>query len=163
MSMVYQWRPGSRFSTVDAQTAGERLAKLEEQNGQLTAQIVVDDARPEAAPLHSIFEWDDSIAAEKYREEQARHVIRSVVVTEIIPNQQRPVRAFVHIQKQEDVRSTSERTYANTMKVFQDEELREQVIKRARRELMGWHQRYNEFVEFSQTVAAIEKEVLVAV
>ena len=47
-------------------------------NGQLTPQIVVDEARPETAPLHDRFEWDDATAGEAYRRTQAADLIRSV-------------------------------------------------------------------------------------
>jgi len=47
-------------------------------SGILTPSAVVDEARPEDSPLHAAFEWDDSIAAEKYRLEQARRLLRQV-------------------------------------------------------------------------------------
>lgn len=57
----------------------EALRALEE-NGRLTARDVVTAARDPASPLHDCFEWDDSTAAEAWRTEQARSLIRSVVV-----------------------------------------------------------------------------------
>lgn len=45
--------------------------------GLLRPQAVVDEARKEASPLHSAFEWDDAIAGEKYRLGQAQKLIRS--------------------------------------------------------------------------------------
>ncbi len=49
-------------------------------DGSILAQDVVDAARPEGSPLHSHFTWDDSIAADAYRVEQARRLIRSYKV-----------------------------------------------------------------------------------
>lgn len=46
-----------------------------EQNGRLTPSSVVDAARDPASPLHAQFEWDDGVAAERYREIQARKLI----------------------------------------------------------------------------------------
>lgn len=59
------------------------LAELEN-GGRLTATDVVEAARIETSPLHRYFEWDDDAAAEAYRIEQARRLIRSVkvIVTE---------------------------------------------------------------------------------
>ena len=70
----------------DAQVVGEVCYELEKQ-GRLTPKELVDASRPEDAPLHDEFEWNNTIAAEKYREVQAGYIIRSVAVkvTEIKP------------------------------------------------------------------------------
>ena len=77
--MVYQWKEGARIS---------------EQNA-LTAQRLVDESRPEDAPLHAAFEWNDTIAAEEWRKHTARHIINSLVIRE---EAQAPVRAFFNIR-----------------------------------------------------------------
>lgn len=56
------------------------LRALERENGRLIPADVVDAARDPASPLHAHFEWDDSAAAEKYRLDQARTLIRSVKI-----------------------------------------------------------------------------------
>jgi hypothetical protein len=43
---------------------------------------VVELARDENTALHNLFTWDDSIAAEKYREHEAGCIIRNIVVVE---------------------------------------------------------------------------------
>jgi hypothetical protein len=48
--------------------------------GKLTPSRVVDAARNPDHPLHTHFDWDDSAAAELWRVEQARRLIRSVRV-----------------------------------------------------------------------------------
>ena len=40
-------------------------------HGQLTPQAVVNSAREAGSPLHKYFEWDNGIAAEKFRIGQA--------------------------------------------------------------------------------------------
>ena len=57
-----------------------RLKALQDASGIITPDAVVADAEDEASPLHSYFEWDDSVAGMKYRIEQARTLIRSVRV-----------------------------------------------------------------------------------
>ena len=56
------------------------LRKLEDKDGRLTPEAVVEAARSEDDPMHSYFEWDDAKAGEKYRVDQARTLIRSVRV-----------------------------------------------------------------------------------
>lgn len=79
--MKYKWRETYR-GAVDADVAGAELGRIKRTYGELTAQAVVDESRPEEAPLHPVFEWDDAVAAEKYRRSQAQTVIRALVVVE---------------------------------------------------------------------------------
>jgi hypothetical protein len=48
--------------------------------GRLTKDAVVQDARKKSSPLHSYFEWDDSIAGQRYRLVQAEELIGEVTV-----------------------------------------------------------------------------------
>jgi hypothetical protein len=66
---------GSRFTDKDAKIIGPALENLNAE-GKGTAADIVDAARPDDAPLHRYFEWDDGVAAERYRETQARHMAR---------------------------------------------------------------------------------------
>jgi hypothetical protein len=59
----------------------DKLIEIAGKNGgRLTAEAIVEDARNPESILHECFEWDDSIAAELYRIEQARAMVRSVRV-----------------------------------------------------------------------------------
>lgn len=83
----YQWRDSFlNFYRLDANIAGEVLADLESSEGQLTAQGVVDAARPKDSPLHPAFEWDDQKAAESFRLVQARSMIKSIEVVVQAPD-----------------------------------------------------------------------------
>ena len=59
----------------------EYLAALYEKHGRLTPAVIVKDARRPTSILHDQFEWDDGKAAQQWREEQARVLIRSIRVT----------------------------------------------------------------------------------
>lgn len=74
----------------------KELKKLE-RKGEITSQRVVNAARNESHPLHGCFEWDDTVAGEKWRNEQARRIIRTVeyeVTTENVTT-----RAAMYIRK----------------------------------------------------------------
>jgi hypothetical protein len=66
--------------------------------GLLRAEDVVDAARDEATALHSLFTWDDSVAAEKWRLTQARQIIR-VFIHKALPadddEKGKPVRVYI--------------------------------------------------------------------
>lgn len=59
---------------------GVELSRIYAEKGELKTKTVVDEARPDGAVLHPVFEWQDSIAGEKYREWQARDLIRSIQI-----------------------------------------------------------------------------------
>lgn len=59
----------------------QQLQSIYNENGTITPQLVVDTARDDAHPLHKHFQWDDSIAGELYRCNQAGQMIRRVTIT----------------------------------------------------------------------------------
>ena len=56
------------------------LKAIEDEKGRLTAEAVVQTATPEDHPLHGQFEWDDEAAGHQHRLDQARHLIKAVMV-----------------------------------------------------------------------------------
>ncbi len=80
----------------DAQVIGEALAKISKAHeGRLKPQDVIAAARDAKSPLNSFFEWNDEKAADSYRLDQARSIIRIVRVVE--EDDRPPSRAFVSI------------------------------------------------------------------
>jgi len=121
MTITYSFRTGTRVSGVDAQVAGQELARISRENGELTAPLVVQDARPDDAPLHPVFEWNDEVAAELHREHQARNLIRSVQIVREGEPQPEPV--YVHI--------SSAGSYLPAEEVVQRVDLYEQAYRDA--------------------------------
>lgn len=69
-------------------------------NHPVTPVMVLDAARREDSPLHGLFVWDDTEAAEKYRLIQAKGFLRAVV--RVLPSApQGPVRASVRMLQNE--------------------------------------------------------------
>lgn len=71
----YKWRDGSRRKVAPDAAAAE-FRRIKNKYGALKARAVVDESRPEDAPLHPEFLWDDYAAAELYRRVQAQTMIR---------------------------------------------------------------------------------------
>lgn len=63
-----------------------RLRQLEREDGHLDPEGVINDARDDASPLHSYFEWNDAQAAHEHRLSQARRLIRSVKIEVVVRN-----------------------------------------------------------------------------
>lgn len=150
--MIYQWKAGARVG-LDAQAAGEELERIRvHHNGRLQAEAVVDAARPKASILHPHFEWDDRAAAEQFRVEQAKYLVRSITVRMEKPSGAKaPIRAFVSVERDED------RSYTSLAHAMSDAELRAQVLEQAWRELEAWRQRHAELVELAEIFAAIDQ------
>lgn len=73
------------------------LQHLYDGNGKLlTPKIVLHDARRVHSPLHHLFEWDDTRAAELYRSGQARDLIRGVRVEVRVRRETLSVPAWIH-------------------------------------------------------------------
>lgn len=144
--MVYEWKEGSRFK-VDAQVAGEMCAELEKE-GRLTAKNLLDANRPEDAPLHDEFEWDDEQAAELYREEQARKIIRCIVVKH--ENVKEPVRQFINVD-------IGERKYYSVDVLLQTESTRSAMLRSALAELSSFQRKYKMLKELAQVFTAIDQ------
>lgn len=121
--MTYNFRNGYR-AAVSAETAGVELDRIRRDNGELSAQLVVDESRPDEAPLHPVFEWDDAIAAEEHRKHQARTIIRSIQVVDG-DNPGEPV--YVHIK--------SAGAYVPTSEVVQRLDLYEEAYRDAQSRL----------------------------
>ena len=68
------------MAPVGADVVGEELERIRAKTGQLIPDDVVKAARPKKSPIHTAFEWDDTVASEKYRVHQARNLIRAVRV-----------------------------------------------------------------------------------
>ncbi len=156
--MVYRFRDGVRLAG-SAQVVGETLEDVRRRNGgRLTAASVLSDARRRRSPLHRYFEWNDQAAAKEYRLAQARLLIRAVVVVSGPEDEQQfaPVRAFVMCGEAEE----RPRSFTHVCEAMRDEELREQVLSRARDELLVWRKRYEALREFARVHEAIDEMVV---
>lgn len=121
-------------------------------HGELTPEIVVDEARPEGAPLHDRFEWDNEIAGEKYRIVQAQQIIRSVQI-EFIDNrtgERKFVRGF-HSRREA---GQSESGYQPTEEIVQDEVALRLLLKQCEREIADLKRKYGHLSEFADMMRA---------
>lgn len=153
-NVVYRWnpRPGFDFKG-DAQSIGEHLEELATQTGSITPEAVVTDARNPASPLHENFEWDDTAAADSWREHTARNLIGSLVVVRVNETQVAgTVRAFVSVRQE-----NNKGVYAPIVTVMEDAEMRRRLLERARQELHQWRNRYTSLSEFARVFTAIDE------
>lgn len=136
----------------NVQQMGEHLERLRSVNGYLSPPMVVEDARDPSSPTHNAFEWDDTAAAERYRLEQARYLLRAIVILREPTNgDPKQVRAFVNVRETE-----GGPIYTSINIAMGDPAMRQAVLQQAWRELEGWRQRYSEYQELSHVFEVIE-------
>ncbi len=129
----------------------DALQRVYDEHEQLTPALVVDVARDPSHELHSRFEWDDQVAGEAWRREQAHQLIRSVRVVYregTDTDAARSVRAF------HAVRTDQGHVYKPVDEVVGDDFTRQLVLNDMRREWQTLHRRYRDFEEFLSMVRA---------
>ena len=151
-NMVYEWKGASRIKA-DAQKAGELFEQLEAEN-DLTAARVVEESRAEDAVLHDEFEWNDSKAANKYREGQARHLINAITIATVKAegcDKPIPVRAFFNV--------SADSTYTSVVSIANSAEKTANLVAQAKRELITFSNKYNAIQSYLSGVFDAIKEV----
>lgn len=144
---AYTWKTNIPVSfTVDAQVAGDVCEKLERE-GRLTPNVLVEESRPVDAPLHAAFEWDDAVAGEEWRKQQARNLIGALIVVE---PEKPPVRGFFKIER-------SEAGYEALHTILKAEDKYQALLKTAKAELGAFARKYRELSELAPVFDAIDQ------
>lgn len=154
MASKYDWKTPGLYS-VSADVAGAQIENLYHIKGEVNAADVVQVASNADNPLHSCFEWIDDIAAQKYREQQARVLIGNLVTVVVTDSNEesQPVRAFIHI------RDKAESGYKPITVVVSDRKDTKYMLERAKAELQSFTTKYGALSELASLFKAI-REVL---
>lgn len=153
--MVYQYKWRINKYPVSAETAGEYIEELDRKNGKVTPNILLDSSRSEDSVMHPCFEWNDDVAAEKYRVSQARDIIGNLVCVAVSKGNeepQKPTRAFVNVSE-----SKKAGTFRPVHTAMKDEEMRKVVLRNALKELFEIKNKYDGLKELSRVFEAIEE------
>ena len=172
VSKKYSYRSGYSYK-VSAQIVGETMEAIVKRGDQLTAQSFLDESRPVEAPTHALFEWDDSIAAEKYRLHQSKNVILLVECTEEtieVPDANTEVEV---VEVSEPPKESTKFRYAvvnvnpkrpgqiaNFVPIqtaLSNEDMRRQVLANAIGELKSIYRRYSTLKELAAVMEEIRK------
>jgi len=148
---IYTAKPTAPFPQNKAQEVGEELERIREEFGKATPEVILEASRPKKSVLHSYFDWEDAIAAEKHRKQQARHISNSVTCEVIVEGgEKKEVRAFVNVKK------ADESEYVPIEVVMKNKDLRQQMLANALKELIGIKQKYQTLKELSEIWDAID-------
>lgn len=168
----YRFKKGS-VHKVSAEVAGRVCQELSDTPEGLTPKRLVDASRAPDAPMHNEFEWDDTVAGEKYREEQARKVIQHIVVVTTNSDNVRKVRLELATQPGEQAEgfseesdnneeetqdrayvSTGERTtkYVPIVCALSNEEWRKNLLSAARKDIEIFINKYHRLKELANII-----------
>jgi len=128
---------------------------LEQGDGILKAEAVVEYAKNPDTALHNHFEWDDTEAARQYRLVQARHVVRVVLKAFSV---QPPIVTRIFVSLPED-RVLPGGGYRAMVDVMSAEESRQRLLAQALKELEIWQQKYQiltELVAIFEAIAVVK-------
>jgi hypothetical protein len=126
------------------------LQGIYENEGRLTPALVVDEARPVKSELHHCFEWDDTVAGERWRLEQAAELIRSVKVIRATKDDVAPgVRSWMV-----DREKPAPRSYEPVEDLLSDPLQRKLLLASFKRDWASFQARYQRLQEFATTIQA---------
>lgn len=147
----YSYGSMSSFFKNPAEVAGAVCQKLSESKEGLTPRSLVNASRDANAPLHNEFEWNDSVAAEKYREDQARCIIRHLIIvrTDVEEVPRHRDRSFV---------STGENNtaYVSLQTALNNETWKSNLLKAAKADAEKFIAKYRRLTELAGVIDAMK-------
>lgn len=151
MAVFYKYRVNG-IVKAPAEVTGTICQKIIDEDGVVTPERLVDVSRPEDAPLHDEFEWNDGIAAEKFRCEQARQIIKNVVTIETSSEEireEKKDRAFVS-------NGDDKHEYVTLATALSNSKWRESLLESARKDMIAFKIKYYRLVELSHIIKDID-------
>lgn len=151
--ITYGWKQGLGFFHGDPQKCGEEIAEICGEVDSATPQDVLEKARDESTELHKCFEWDDTKAAEKYRIEQARQILRFIIV--------KPTQEEVEEQKQKYefrgfYKTSNDEGYKPIQRIVVNKDEHALLLERAYAELHAFKVKYACLQELEEIFALID-------
>lgn len=136
------------------------LRSIEKSSGVLTPELVVSEAESETSPLHKYFTWDDTEAAVRFRQEQARKLIQSVNVVFLDEHgKEQSCRAFVNVKPDEDETDDviGSQGYISVTRSAKSGSYQLQVLEYAKTQLKLWRTKFGSYQQFYEVAQAIDK------
>ena len=150
-SVAWEWRPG-HYWPVDADKAKRVVDEIMARDGKCTPAALLDVCRNQEHVLHNCFPWEDAIAGEKWRLNEARKMLGSFQAVRIVVQRTatEPIRAVVRIEgpalvsvSSDDVSTAhgqdpGDCAFVATEVVQQNADLYRNCVTREWRQIRGW-------------------------
>ncbi len=159
--MILRKKTGSRVNA-PAEIIVKELERAKV-DGNIHLQTLVDNAKPENAPLHGEFTWSNGEAADKWRLYEARQIVKSV---EIVHESSPATRAYeattVIVEQDEGSQepAVSMRVFRSVSDIMADPVARDELLTQAIRDAIAWRKRYAGLQELAKVFAALDVVVV---
>lgn len=153
MSNIYGWKYNVK---ADAQKVGTELEAIYEEHGKLTPPLVVDDARNPERETHQLIEWDDTTAAHNYRNEQARHIMRNIIIVRTEQGEVMEESKIIKFRAFENVDVEEGRYFMPMQVAVSRDDTRSYMLQQAMRALASFRQKYGMINELAAVLDAID-------
>lgn len=155
MVYKYEWR----YATlpVEADVAGKEFERIEKEKGEVTAENLLESARPENSIMHKCFEWDDTVAAEKYRLFEAKNAISNLVKVTVKSDSEKPKEHRAYVNVNPDRGFGAKGSFISIERALSDEETRKIVLKKALDELISFQKKYEDLTELNKVFSAVDE------
>ena len=140
--IVAKWKKGfESLYKADANLVANEILEI---GDNVSPKEVLDKAKQEDTELHKCFEWDDGIAAEKYRLSQAGGILRTLVIKrEETESCTKPeIRRFYKTKGNEG--------YKPSEIVFRKQDEYEALVQRCRTELLYVKSKFSNVSEYQE-------------
>lgn len=141
----------------------KEIAKLVKKNGTVTAQMLLEAATPTSSPLHDFFEWDDGVAALRYRIVQATNMIMATKFVVLIsgPRNGRPPESFGSVPEVRALLPVFGRGQGFKMRneVLNEQDSRAAFVDRKIQALRSWCKSVIDVKELDNIRATIERSL----
>lgn len=144
--IVATWKSGLGLFKADAQKVAEEIIAI---GDEATPAQILEKGRSEETELHKCFEWNDSIAAEKYRLSQARKICEVLVIQRLpdAPKEAPEIRIF-H-------KTESTGGYKPINRIVQDNDEYQKLLQRAFAEFHALKIKYQNLQELDYITSLI--------
>ena len=155
MAIVGEWIPQSGFRyKADANKVALEMESIGYSNttDEFNTQDMVDYARNNPqSELHKLFEWNDTVAAEAYRNRQAQDIIRFLKITVVNDETQTKqptfIRYYVSTGKHDG-------TYKKTETVFKNASEADKVLEHMKRDAENFINRYKIYSNLNSNLSS---------
>jgi len=154
-------REGFHLSDEDAQVIVNEFERLYEENGPVTAESLLEAAKPTKSPLHRFFEWNDGEAAHRYRLQQAGYLVRSVAIVEVESRRAGRTTESVMVQRKAIISADEEdggHSFHPRAVILSDADKHQRHIANLWRRIYGYRDEIADFAEFDEFVKDMDRQ-----
>lgn len=157
--MEIRLKKGTRVKT-DAETIYMEAEACMDAGGNLSLQTLVDRAKKKTAPLHVEFTWDNRVAGNLWRLQEARKLVQAVEVVHDSGTATRAFESVTVVKVSKETETETRRVFRSIEDIMADPIQRDELLAQAIKDAVAWRKRYARLQELAKVFAAIDEAVL---